>query len=143
MPRMPDTPPGAAMRPEELARHDGMGLAELVRRKEVSAAEVLDATIAAVEALNPEINAVVTRLYDQARAAIAAGLPAGPFTGVPYLLKDLGGDYAGAAVRVSGEGGGRPPRRRGDELREPPLQGLRGGPRQRDHRAAQARRPRH
>jgi len=64
----------------------------------VSAAELLDASIARVEALNPEINVVVTRLYDQARAAIAAGLPAGPFTGVPYLLKDLGAHYAGAVT---------------------------------------------
>ena len=65
------------MKAEELARYDGLGLAELVRRREVSATELLDASIARVEALNPEINAVVTRLYDQARAAIAAGLPAG------------------------------------------------------------------
>src|SRR6202008_2510388 len=79
---------------EEFVRLEGLGLAELVRRREVSATELLDASIARVEALNPEINAVVTRLYDQARAAIAAGLPAGPFTGVPYLLKDLGAHYA-------------------------------------------------
>ena len=86
------------MKTEELARYDGLGLAELVRRREVSATELLDASIARVEALNPEINAVVTRLYDQARAAIAAGLPAGSFTGVPYLLKDLGAHYAGAVT---------------------------------------------
>ena len=86
------------MKAEELARYDGLGLAELVCRREVSAAELLDASIARVEALNPEINVVVTRLYDQARAAIAAGLPAGPFTGVPYLLKDLGAHYAGAVT---------------------------------------------
>lgn len=79
-------------------RYDGLGLAELVRRREVSATELLDAAIARVEALNPSINAVVSRLYDQARAAIAAGLPAGPFTGVPYLLKDLGVLYQGAVT---------------------------------------------
>ena len=86
------------MKAGELTRYDGLGLADLVRRREVSAAELLDASIARVEAVNPEINAVVTRLYDQARAAIAAGLPAGPFTGVPYLLKDLGAHYAGAVT---------------------------------------------
>src|SRR6202795_887970 len=86
------------MKTEELARYDGLGLAELVRRREVSATELLNASIARVEALNPEINAVVTRLYDQARAAIAAGLPDGPFTGVPYLLKDLGAHYKGAVT---------------------------------------------
>ena len=90
------------MKTDELARHDGMGLAELIRRREVSAAEVLDATIAAVEARNPEINAVICRLYDQARAAVAAGLPAGPFTGVPYLLKDLGAHYQGAVTSCGG-----------------------------------------
>src|SRR5262249_38485491 len=50
----------------------------------------------------PEINAVVCRLYDEARAAIAAGLPDGPFTGVPYLLKDLGAHYQGAVTTYGG-----------------------------------------
>ena len=90
------------MRPDEFARHDGTGLAALVRRREVSPTEVLDAAIGLVETRNPEINAVVARLYDQARAAIAAGLPTGPFTGVPYLLKDLGAHYAGAVTSGGG-----------------------------------------
>jgi amidase len=66
-----------------------------VRQREVSAAELLDATIERVGARNPAINAVIHRMDEQARKAIAAGLPAGPFTGVPYLLKDLGALYAG------------------------------------------------
>jgi Asp-tRNA(Asn)/Glu-tRNA(Gln) amidotransferase A subunit family amidase len=82
----------------DLERHDGLGLAALVRRGEVKPQEVLDATIARIEARNPALNAIVTRLYDQARAAVAAGLPDGPFTGVPYLLKDLGALYAGAVT---------------------------------------------
>lgn len=90
------------MRPDEFARQDGLGLAELVRRREVSAPELLEAAVAAIEARNHEINAVVCRLYDQARAAIAAGLPAGPFTGVPYLLKDLGAHYQGAVTSHGG-----------------------------------------
>ena len=49
------------MKAEELARYDGLGLADLVRRREVSAAELLDAWIARVEALNPEINAATTK----------------------------------------------------------------------------------
>jgi amidase/6-aminohexanoate-cyclic-dimer hydrolase len=81
-----------------LDREDGLGLAELVRRREVSAKELLDAAIARVEARNPAVNAVITRMYDAARAAIGAGLPSGPFTGVPYLLKDLGVLYAGAVT---------------------------------------------
>jgi len=79
-------------------RYDGLGLAGLVRGGEVKAEEMLEAAIERVEALNPALNAVVTRLYDQARAALAAGLPAGPFTGVPYALKDLGALYSGAVT---------------------------------------------
>ena len=90
------------MKSDEFVRYDGLGLAELVRRREVSPAEVLEAAIAAVEAGNHEINAVVCRLYDQARAAVAAGLPTGPFTGVPYLLKDLGAHYQGAVTSYGG-----------------------------------------
>src|SRR5712691_10309068 len=80
----------------EFDHYDGLGLAELVRRREVSPDEVLEEAIARVDARNPAVNAVVARLYDEARAAIRAGLPTGLFTGVPYLLKDLGAHYAGA-----------------------------------------------
>src|SRR5713101_7436278 len=82
----------------EFDSYDGLGLADLVRRGDVNAGELLDIAIARVEAGNPELNAVVSRLYDQARASIAAGLPDGPFTGVPYLLKDLGAHYTGAVT---------------------------------------------
>jgi amidase len=78
-----------------LIEYDGMGLAELVAQKEVSATELLDAAIGRVDEVNPSINAVVTPMYDQARAAIDAGLPSGPFAGVPFLLKDLRAQYAG------------------------------------------------
>jgi Asp-tRNA(Asn)/Glu-tRNA(Gln) amidotransferase A subunit family amidase len=74
---------------------DGLGLAELVRAKQVTPEELLEAAIARVEARNPAFNAVVMRLYDYGRRAIAAGLPEGPFTGVPYLLKDLNGSLGG------------------------------------------------
>jgi amidase len=80
----------------DFAKYDGLGFADLVRRKEVTPAELLEAAIARAEAANPALNAIITRLYDEARAAIAAGLPSGPFTGVPYLLKDLGALYTGA-----------------------------------------------
>jgi amidase len=82
----------------EFDSYDGLGLADLVRRKEVQAGELLDIAIARVEASNPDLNAVVLRLYDQARASVAAGLPEGPFTGVPYLLKDIGAHYTGAVT---------------------------------------------
>jgi Asp-tRNA(Asn)/Glu-tRNA(Gln) amidotransferase A subunit family amidase len=83
---------------EALATHDGLGLALLVRRGEVTAQELLAAAIARIEAVNPALNAVVAKLYDQAAAALAAGLPDGPFAGVPFLLKDLGGAQAGVPM---------------------------------------------
>jgi amidase len=74
----------------EYDRYDALGLAALVRDRKISAGELLETAIAKVEAENPRLNAIVHKLYDRARAAIAAGLPQGPFTGVPFMLKDLG-----------------------------------------------------
>jgi Asp-tRNA(Asn)/Glu-tRNA(Gln) amidotransferase A subunit family amidase len=71
-------------------RYDGVGLAQLVKAREVKPEELLEAAVERVEQRNPAVNAVINPLYDHAKAAIAAGLPSGPFTGVPYLLKDLG-----------------------------------------------------
>jgi amidase len=79
----------------ELADKDGTALAELVRKNEVTALELAEAAIARIEDLNPRLNAVVTPMFEQARAAAAAPLPDGPFRGVPYLLKDLLAAYAG------------------------------------------------
>src|SRR5438552_15866281 len=83
----------------DFANYDGLGLAELVRRKDISAKELLDAAIARVDATNPVLNAIITRMDEHGRAAIASGLPSGPFTGVPYLLKDLGALYTGSPPR--------------------------------------------
>ena len=77
---------------------DGLRLAQLVRSKEVSATEILEAAIARIEALNPHLNAVVTKVYDQARAAAVAADGDAPFVGVPFLLKDLGGAQAGVPL---------------------------------------------
>jgi amidase len=82
----------------EFERYDGIGLAKLVHDKKVSAAELLDAAIERVESGNGVVNAVVGRLYDDARRAIAAGLPNGAFTGVPFLLKDIGALATGAVT---------------------------------------------
>lgn len=79
---------------------DAIGLAELVRRREVSAAELLEAAIARIEARNPRLNAVVATLYDRARARLP-GLPAGPLHGVPLLVKDLGLQLAGTETTES------------------------------------------
>ena len=72
--------------------YDATGLADLVRRRETSAETLLDAALERVAALNPSLNAVVLMQVDVARRAIAAGLPDGPFTGVPFLIKDLGAE---------------------------------------------------
>jgi len=74
---------------KEYDSYDALGLAELVRKSEVSAAELLDEAIARTERVDPEINAVVVKHYDYARGQIDRGLPDGPFKGVPFLLKDL------------------------------------------------------
>ncbi len=82
----------------EYEDYDGLGLAELVRRKQVKPEELLDAAIARVGARNGQINAVVMELYDYAHQAIERGLPDGPFSGVPYLMKDLTSPIAGVRM---------------------------------------------
>src|SRR5258706_3309611 len=74
---------------KEYGDYDGMGLAELVRKKQVSARELLDEAIARTTRVDPQINAVVVKHYDYAERRIDNGLSDGPFTGVPFLLKDL------------------------------------------------------
>jgi len=66
-----------------------------VRRKQVKPIELVEAAIKRIERINPAINAVITPMYDEARNAANRPLPDGPFTGVPFLLKDLLAAYAG------------------------------------------------
>jgi amidase len=77
---------------------DGLGLAELVRKREVTPAELLEEAIARAQRVNPRINAIVTPLHDEARRAAAAPLPEGRFTGLPFLLKDLEAPLAGTPM---------------------------------------------
>jgi amidase len=89
--------------PTDLARLDATAQAELVRNGEASPTELVDAAIARIEATNPQLNAVIHERFEKARAEASSALPDGPFTGVPFLLKDLetrsAGDphHAGAA----------------------------------------------
>src|SRR3954447_11054201 len=85
---------------KEFGSYDAVGLADLVRRKQVNAAELLDEAIARTAKVDPQINAVVVKHYDYARKQIDKGLPDGPFTGVPFLLKDL--DILAGTVTTSG-----------------------------------------
>ena len=80
---------------KEYAQYDGMGLAQLVKKREVSPAEICEEAITRIERVNPALNAVITPMYDLAREAVQNNLPDGPFAGVPFLLKDLLGDFAG------------------------------------------------
>jgi amidase len=74
---------------KEFGDFDAIGLAELVRKGDVSPTELLDEALARLNAIDPQINAVPIRHDDFARRQIEAGLPDGPFRGVPFLLKDL------------------------------------------------------
>lgn len=78
-----------------LDNHDSLGLAELVRKRQVSPGELLEAAVARAEALNPRFNFMAQRHYDRARRAVVDGLTDGPFKGVPWLLKDLNTYIAG------------------------------------------------
>src|SRR5437870_4907051 len=74
---------------DDFAWLDATALAELVARGDASPAELVDAAIARIEALNPALNAVIHERFDRARAeAMSATLPAGPLRGVPFLVKD-------------------------------------------------------
>jgi len=82
--------------PEDLSRLDAVAQAGLVRRGAVSPRELVDAAIARIEKVDPAIHAVIHERFDRARAEAASpSLPAGPFRGVPMLMKDLGGQSAG------------------------------------------------
>lgn len=76
---------------------DALALADLVRRKQVSAPELVDTAIHLVEQLNPKLNAVVIRTFDMGREA-AADPGDGPFAGVPFLLKNLGTMWKGTPL---------------------------------------------
>lgn len=82
------------MKLPEYDDHDATGLAELVRTKQVSASELVDAAIERIEARNPALNAVVHTQFDRARREAAAPRT-GDFAGVPFLVKDLMAEDAG------------------------------------------------
>jgi len=83
---------------KEYADYDALGLGELIAKKGVPPQDVLEAAIERIEALNPKINAVVQKMYDEGRTALRASLPSGPLAGVPYLMKDLYAWQKGARV---------------------------------------------
>jgi len=70
-------------------KYDAIGLAALIVKREVSAREVLETAIARAEQVNPSINAIIHKQYEQAGRAVTHGLSQGPLCGVPFLIKDL------------------------------------------------------
>src|SRR5947208_9952370 len=90
---------------DELALLDATAQAELVRQRTASPRELVDAAIARIERVNPKLNAVIIQRFEKAHAqADSPHLPAGPFRGVPFLLKDLtchsAGDPYHAGMRL-------------------------------------------
>jgi len=77
---------------------DAMGLAGLIARREVSAAEVLETALARAESINRKLNAIVHSMAAAAREAVRDGAPAGPLGGVPFLLKDISAQARGVAT---------------------------------------------
>jgi amidase len=76
--------------PEDLGGMDATAQAQLVRDREASPVELIEAAIERAEAVNPGLTAIIRPRYEEARAAAGGELPDGPFRGVPFLLKDLG-----------------------------------------------------
>lgn len=90
------------MKAAEYVTYDLIGLAELIRRREVSALEVLDAAIERMDAVNPKINAVTHDMRESARKT-AAGPLAGPLAGAPFLFKEHGIFVAGTATALGSD----------------------------------------
>lgn len=80
---------------DDYSEYDGLGLSDLVAKRQVTPAELVEAAIARIEKHNPTLNAVVYKGYDDARKWAAGDLPDGPFKGVPFLIKDLGAQVKG------------------------------------------------
>ncbi|MGH8597021.1 MAG: amidase, partial [Gammaproteobacteria bacterium] len=80
---------------DEYDQYDALGLAELVRTKQISAREVLDEAIRRAERLNPRLNFLTHKAYDVAQRRLETGLPNGPFEGVPWLVKELATAWEG------------------------------------------------
>ena len=80
---------------DSLAFLDATAQARLVRDGEFTASELLESAIARTERINPSINAVITPMYGHARELAAGQIPGGPFSGVPFLMKDFLAEYAG------------------------------------------------
>jgi len=73
-----------------LWEYDAVGQAELVRKGDISPSDLVEAAINRLEKVNPQINCVAEKTYEQARAAAKAVDRNAPLAGVPFAIKDLG-----------------------------------------------------
>ncbi len=89
---------------DEYRRYDALGLAELVRKDKVTAAELLDLAISRTEAVNPQLNAVIYKMYEEGKSLAAKVDKNAPFAGVPFLIKDLGLEVKGFPLRTGSKG---------------------------------------
>jgi amidase len=80
--------PATASPLSALSSYDAMGLAELIRTKQITAGELVEDTIRKIETINPKLNPVIYKTYDRARQRALAAIDDGPFAGVPFLVKD-------------------------------------------------------
>jgi amidase len=86
------------MKVSEYASYDATGLADLVAKREVTPTELAHVAAEAIAALNPKVNAVVELYADRIEALDEATLGAGPFRGVPFLIKDVVGHLDGRKI---------------------------------------------
>ena len=85
----------------EYQSYDGLGLAKLVERGEVSPSELVEASIERIEKLDPTLNAVVHKAFTSACAAASSDLPDGPFRGVPFLSRTSAARWPECRARVA------------------------------------------
>ncbi len=83
----------------DLTSYDATAIAQLIAERKISETEVLDSTLARIDALEPTLNAIAVDTRDRARSQLASP-HAGKFAGVPFLLKDLAQDYAGTRMTM-------------------------------------------
>jgi len=89
---------------KEYDQYDALGLAELVASGQVSASELLEEAIVRADRYNPALNAIVHRFDARARALAKIALGGGAFAGVPFLLKDLGDEFANEPMAMGSRG---------------------------------------
>src|SRR5690606_20876266 len=88
------------MRLDEYAKYDGLGLAYLLKKKELSPKELIETALEAIGLLNPKLNAIVNILAEEARREVANLRPQGLFQGIPFLLKESRAHAAGVVSQM-------------------------------------------